>query len=301
MSFATSGAPTEVDLWTGRPTRLGRSVRHGGRVTLPVALAAGDTALLTFDRRRGRRGESRPRRLPGSLAVRGPWRVSAQTTAPSGDAKVERTLPALTAWGNIAELRGKSGTGTYTATVRVPTRWLRRGRGVLLDPGAFGGGLRLWVNGRRVASPPVPRESPTDVTRALRAGTNALRLEVSTTLNNAIVTQGLAGDPDYAGYATRPLQTYGLLGPVRLIPYTRRRAPPGYSCRVSPARRVSQDAPIEERLDMSRTSFTGLRAALVVCVMALLAAPAVGASAGVSSATRHPAPRPRPARRVPTS
>ena len=45
---------------------------------------------------------------------------------------------------------------------------------------------------------------------------------MSTTLNNAIVTQGLAGDPDYAGYATRPLQTYGLLGPVRLIPYARR-------------------------------------------------------------------------------
>ena len=59
VSFATSGAPTEVDLWTGRATRLGRSVRHGRRVTLPVTLAAGDTALLTFDRRRGRhRGRS---------------------------------------------------------------------------------------------------------------------------------------------------------------------------------------------------------------------------------------------------
>ena len=33
-------------------------------------------------------------------------------------------------------------------------------------------------------------------------------------------TQGLAGDPNYASYATRPLQTSGLVGPVRLIPYT---------------------------------------------------------------------------------
>lgn len=96
-------------------------------------------------------------------------------------------------------------------------------RGVLLDPGAFGGALRVWVNGRRAAIPTVPGETPRETTSLLHSGKNTLRLEVSTTLNNAMRTQGLAGDPNYTSYATRPLQTSGLVGPVRLIPYTEAR------------------------------------------------------------------------------
>ena len=49
--------------------------------------------------------------------------------------------------------------------------------------------------------------------------TNTLRFEVATSLNNALVTQGSTGDPEYASYATRPLQRSGLIGPVRLVPY----------------------------------------------------------------------------------
>jgi hypothetical protein len=33
------------------------------------------------------------------------------------------------------------------------------------------------------------------------------------------VTQGATGDPDYAAYAARALQTSGLIGPVRMVPY----------------------------------------------------------------------------------
>ena len=75
--------------------------------------------------------------------------------------------------------------------------------------------LDQWVQGRlRVAG-----EAPRDVTSLLRAGGNALRLEVATSLNNALVTQGATGDPDYASYATRPLERSALIGPVRLVPF----------------------------------------------------------------------------------
>ena len=169
VSFATSGAPTEVDLWTGRATRLGGYVRRGRRVTLPVSLAAGDTALLTFDRSRARGSGGRPRRLPGSA---GRPRAMACNRA---DHRAERRRP------DRANPSGAHRLGEHRRAAREvgdrhlhghgarPARWLRRGRGVLLDPGAFGGGLRLWINGRRVAGPPVPGESPTDVTRPLRA------------------------------------------------------------------------------------------------------------------------------------
>jgi hypothetical protein len=69
----------------------------------------------------------------------------------------------------------------------------------------------------------VPGEAPRDITRLLRAGENTLRLDVSTTLNNAIRAQGLLGDPDYTLYAPRPIQPSGLSGPVRLIPYAEAR------------------------------------------------------------------------------
>jgi hypothetical protein len=77
----------------------------------------------------------------------------------------------------------------------------------------------VWVNGRRAAVPTTPGEAPRDVTRLLRRGQNTLRLEVSTTLSNAMRAQGLLGDSGYTLYSTRPIQPAGLTGPVRLVPY----------------------------------------------------------------------------------
>ena len=256
LRFATPGAPARIDLWTGRATRLAEFTRRGRRVTLPLKLPPGGTALLTFERRRpagvsiaatdadsarvvgrrlvlrdlrggprsallsdGRRQRVRLPRLPRPLRVPGPWRLSATTSAPGEESNDAGSLQALVPWEDLPDLRGRSGTGTYTATVQLPRRWLARRRGVLLDPGDFGGALRAWVNGRPTAVAPLPGQPPTDVTRLLRAGANGLRLEVSTSLNNAIVSLGVSGNPDYAKYASRPLQTSGLLGPVRLIPY----------------------------------------------------------------------------------
>jgi hypothetical protein len=142
---------------------------------------------------------------------------------PSGDGRVERTLPTLVDWRDIPELASRSGTGVYRATVDLPARWVQRGRGVLLDPGALAGGLRVWVNGRLAAGPPIPGQKPRDITGLLRAGRNTLRLEITTTLNNAVRAQGLLGDPDYSSYASRPVQAVGLTGPVGSSPTRRRR------------------------------------------------------------------------------
>ena len=220
FDFATGGAPSQIDLWTGRVTRLADSA-HGRRARLRLFLRPGQTALLSFDRRRGARTGGpvfKQRRLSGPLTVTGPWRLHAATVAPSGDAGLDLTLSELKPWESIPELTGKSGTGSYRAEIRMPQRWTGPRRGVLLDPGDFGGALRVWVNGRRAAVPTVPGESPRPISDLLHPGNNALRLEVSTTLNNAMRTEGLAGDPDYASYSSRTLETSGLIGPVRLIP-----------------------------------------------------------------------------------
>ena len=264
LRFATTGAPAQIDLWTGQASRLAHYTADGGRVSVPVTLEPAGTAVLTFDRRRAGgpsirsttadaarvRGSrsccatsvaaGRPRccatagtlaptlpALPGPRPVAGPWQLVATTTQPSGDARVERSLPALADWRDVPELAGKSGTGTYTASVDLPAAWLQRGRGVLLDPGSFGGALRVWVNGRRAAGAPVPGEEPRDVSGLLRAGPNTLRLEVTTTLNNAMRAQAQLGDANFASYTGRPVQDAGLRGPVRLVPYAEAAVGPG--------------------------------------------------------------------------
>ena len=157
--------------------------------------------------------------LPGPRTVGGPWRLVATVALPAGDTRVERTLQALADWRQIPGLEWRSGTGVYTATVDVPARWTGGGRGVLLDAGPFGGALRVWVNGRPAPGAPIPGERPREVTALLRPGRNTLRLEITTTLNNAVRAQALLGDPEYASYLRRPVQAAGLRGPIRLLPY----------------------------------------------------------------------------------
>ena len=256
LRFATSGAPTQIDLWTGQATQLAHYTERDGRVIMPVTLDPAGTAVLTFDRRGagaagvtsttadaalvrgsrlvlrdfkggrqtavlpdGRRVGATLPTLPAPRTIAGPWRLLATTVAPEGDGRVERTLPELADWREIPELASESGTGTYTAIVDLPSGWLGAGRGVLLDPGGFGGALRVWANGRFSPGAPVPGEEPRDVTRLLRAGRNTLHLEVSTTLDNAMRAHAQLGDPNYASYAGRPVQDAGLTGPVRLVPY----------------------------------------------------------------------------------
>jgi hypothetical protein len=73
---------------------------------------------------------------------------------------------------------------------------------------------RVTVNGR--ALPPADQLTPVvDVGPYLRRGTNTIEVEVATSLLNRL---RVANAPVF-GVAKR--QNYGLVGPVRLVPYGR--------------------------------------------------------------------------------
>ncbi len=249
-SFAASGTPLRLDLWSGRIERLAVYTAGRGRVSVPLTLAPGETAVLAFRRTpqprrahvrssdadetviRGRRAELRafsggPRTahlstgrrrrvvLPDVPAPLVPqrWALRVVQAAP-GAGTLDVALTALRDWRQIRGLERAAGTGTYTTTLQVPSDWVGPARGAVLELGRVGGAMQVFLNDRLVAADVTPTRR-LDVSALLRPGDNTLRIVVATTLKNALV-----GQPTQPLYLVQPAtQPYGLLGPVRLVPY----------------------------------------------------------------------------------
>ena len=112
-------------------------------------------------------------------------------------------------------LEDVSGVGRYTTTVGLGRDWTAED-GAVLDLGDVKDTFRVTVNGKEVG--PCDWLDPrVDVGPCLRKGRNTIEVEVTTTLLNRLRTV----TPDVYGVA--PRQAYGLLGPVRLVPYVDRR------------------------------------------------------------------------------
>lgn len=268
-SFATSGAPHALDLWTGMTEPLAKYRVTNDRVELPIALRAGETMALAFDqgnpaaRRRhvvatdaelvlhGRSGfvirdtrsgirtvelDNRQRRTatlpePGAPIALDTWHLQVHTSEPT-PRTLELDLTELDDWRNISELAKVSGTGIYTTTFEIPTAWTNEGRGAYLDLGQFCGAIEIYINDEAVPAPAtsdtayslplpaVPRVTRlVDVADFVRPGPNTLRVVLATTIQNAAKAEIEKGSTATASSTLGPSQPYGLLGPVRLLPY----------------------------------------------------------------------------------
>jgi hypothetical protein len=124
----------------------------------------------------------------------------------------ELSLDTLVPWTEIPELADVSGIGTYTTTVDLDGP-------AYLELGEVTDTCRVRVNGRRLD--PVDQIFPLmDAGPHLRRGTNTIEVEVATPLGNRLRT----ADPDVYGGLKR--QPYGLMGPVRVVPYREERMRP---------------------------------------------------------------------------
>ncbi|MEU5715772.1 glycosyl hydrolase [Streptomyces sp. NPDC020403] len=147
------------------------------------------------------------------------WTLTAEDWTPGATAsttsRTRRTieLDGLVPWSGIPELADSSGVGRYRTTVRLGRPWTG-GHGATLELGEVFDTYRVTVNGRHL--PPADQLTTTvDVGPYLRAGTNTIEVEVATTLLNRL---RVSNAPVF-GVAQR--QKYGLVGPVRLVPYGR--------------------------------------------------------------------------------
>ncbi|WZH52161.1 MAG: glycosyl hydrolase [Nocardioides alkalitolerans] len=136
-----------------------------------------------------------------------PGRTATETTRTTRRTR----LSALVPWSQIPGFEDVSGIGRYRASVNLGQQW-PVGTGALLELGAVEDTFRVTVNGQ--ALPPCdPLRTTVDLGRRLQRGANTIEVEVATPLLNRLRTV----TPEVYGVATR--QNYGLLGPVRILPY----------------------------------------------------------------------------------
>ncbi len=254
--------PYLLNLWSGEVTRIARYTEDGDTVTVRVSLQVNQTAAIILTRRAWLQEASTDlhalsttadsvhyrdsRRLqirakaPGTYttalsdgrsattvveAVPAPitpaaWTLEVDSWLPGATPtetvkeKVTVELTALTPWSSIPALQDVSGVGRYTTTFTLDGSWTEE-NGAYLELGEVFDTVRVTLNGK--ALPPADLIQPVlDLEGYLKPGANTLVVEVTTTLNNRL----RLSDP--AVYGANARQAYGLTGPVRITPYTKK-------------------------------------------------------------------------------
>lgn len=182
-----------------------------GRLTLLATKAGSYQTRLAG----GRAVTSKVAAVPGETSLTR-WNLSVESWQPGGSATaidkstvVKLELSELKPWKELDGLADASGVGTYTTTFDFGTQ---AGLAAHLDLGAVTDTFRIWVNGKRLPAQNII-DTVVDLDGYLVAGRNVLKVEVASTMRNAV---RVARGGQWANFAK---QDYGLLGPVTLRPY----------------------------------------------------------------------------------
>ncbi|MCD8021680.1 MAG: hypothetical protein LUF30_01380, partial [Lachnospiraceae bacterium] len=130
-------------------------------------------------------------------------------------------ITALVSWSEIEAVgNGVSGVGTYTTTFTLADDWSADANAAYFSVDSFcGGTAQLTVNGENAH---LDMESgAADITDYVQAGENTLEVRVTSTLWNALITEGLAktySGSDADGNEVEPTSTdYGMVGEAKIV------------------------------------------------------------------------------------
>jgi hypothetical protein len=219
-SYATKDGTAATDV----TANLSAAIRNG-RLDFPVENDAlgGDPAYLKEKQltveftTAGKPGtitlpEHARLQIPTSPELPGPWNVS----FPGHSLSFEK----LISWTEHpdADIKYFSGSATYSKRFQIPDLKSQ----IHLDLGTVHAIAKVRLNGRQIAT--LWKEPyTTDITAALRQGSNTLEVEVINSWHNRLVGDRQAGARPTSFTTTNsfkagtPLQPSGLLGPVRLV------------------------------------------------------------------------------------
>lgn len=221
-SFRVTGKAPE--LWhseTGKSEPVSYTIENG-RTTVPLHLEAWGTVFVVFRKPAHGNSYTSPAKTEHELAtLSGPWKVS---FPPNWGAPPSITLNQLTSWteNEDAGVKYFSGTATYTKALQVPSSWLHKGAKVWIDLGDVHNLAQVTVNGTPLG---IVWHAPyrVDASSALKPGTNELSIQVTNAWVNRLIGDQQPGAKQYTFttvkpyQANSPLQTSGMLGPVRVL------------------------------------------------------------------------------------
>lgn len=217
--------PFAYDGWTGSITN-GCAVYNSGSTQLPVALAPNTAQLYILTQGEAPACEQKPlETLDISFA---PWHLAVELWTPgkkhqrtqSDKAEIwyataktvhELTLNSLQSWKDIPQLGDSaSGTGRYESTFTLPESW-EDGHPLVLALEAGAGTVTAEINGHPTSTMD-PNHMRADISSLVHSGENRIKLTVSTTLYNQLLSQGrVKADVRVSPSITTGLCDYGLL------------------------------------------------------------------------------------------
>jgi len=195
----------------------------GGHTVVPLTLAPGGSVFVVFlspAAQQQRLVQPPVKRTVATLA--GPWHLAFPADRGAPPSVVLDRLQSWSEHGNPG-VRYFSGTGTYSSTLQVQPAWLRPGARLWLNLGNVNNLASVSVNGREIGTVWLA-PFQLDITSAVRAGTNELKVSVTNAWVNRLVGDAQPGtvrrytSSTYLPYgADAPLVPSGLLGPVTLL------------------------------------------------------------------------------------
>jgi len=193
-----------------------------GRTTVPLHLEPWGTVFVVFRKPTSLTSRVVPEMMETKLAtIGGAWEVAFQ---PGRGAPASITMDRLSDWSLSAYPGVKyfSGIGTYTKTLQVSPRWMRKNAQIWLDLGDVKNLAIVTVNGKEVGETwHAPHR--VDVSSALKAGPNEITIKVVNAWVNRLIGDEQPGATkltfaDVKPYkADSPLLPSGLLGPVIVV------------------------------------------------------------------------------------
>ena len=214
---------TPVEVFSATAAHDGITLK-AGNTTSPVLLSNGSSVSLP---------------IPPAPYTLDPWNLIIESWTQPDDPETDQTtskksnsthtLQDLQPWNQISDsLRNVSGRGFYSTSLTWPpsntTGADADATGAMLDLHALFNTARVWINGQQL--PPLdPTAARADIGAYLQEGENDVLIVVTTTLGNALVpftdeirssgTLWLGPEPTE--------QEYGLVFPVRVMPYVETR------------------------------------------------------------------------------
>jgi len=198
---------------------------NDGRVTVSLKMEPNDAQFVVFRKKAKSSSLTLKQPVENQLAlIYGAWDVTLQSKF--GTTK-QIVLNELTSWSENTDLDVKyfSGTGSYKKTIQSNANWFKEGSQIWIDLGTVKNLAEVVVNGKSLG---IVWKTPfrINMSKAIKEGTNTLEIKVTNLWVNRLIGDMQPDVTNKMTYTTMefyqaesPLQTSGLLGPVKIVSF----------------------------------------------------------------------------------